>query len=290
MCGTENVVKDLYVGRSEIYSFYGKIPYCKKCIEKIYKKYFEEFQDEKKAVYMMCQRLDIPFKYSAYEGALKDASKRSWEIYQAYIGKINSLGSTNNYGNCFDDSDKWVEINQENLSNDDEDNDFEVTNEMKIFWGFGLDKMDYYFLEIELEEWKKTHKCDNRAELTLLKEICLKVLEIRKAREKKENVSKEQRDLQDLMKTASLDPAKANIASAGKSVDAFGVWVKDIETKRPAEWWEDQEKYKDMDGFTPYIKKYIVRPIKNFFTGSKDFNIDDIDIDTKDAESGEEDV
>ena len=77
------------------------------------------------------------------------------------------------------------------------------------------------------------------------------------------------------MKTASVDPAKANQASSGKLQDAWGVWVKDIEQFKPAEWHDRQEKYKDMDGFIPYIKDYIVRPIKNFITGQRDFQIKD---------------
>ncbi|HSH51936.1 MAG TPA: hypothetical protein VK982_09470 [Bacteroidales bacterium] len=84
------------------------------------------------------------------------------------------------------------------------------------------------------------------------------------------------------MKTASVDPAKANAISSGQSVDRFGVWIKDIEQYRPAEWWEQQEKYVDMDGFKLYIKDYIVRPIKNFFTGTKDFFVGGKDLSFKD--------
>lgn len=154
-----------------------------------------------------------------------------------------------------------------------------------LFWGKGFDIDDYIFLESELSNWKKTHKCDNQAEITLLKEICIKVLEIRKAREQRNSVGNLQKELQDLMRTCSVDPSKANQASAGKSHDAFGLWVKEIEQFRPAEWYEDQEKYKDMDGFIPYIKNYIIRPIENFFTGLRNFVVDDnIDADLDSVE------
>ena len=87
------------------------------------------------------------------------------------------------------------------------------------------------------------------------------------------------------MKTASVDPAKANAASAGKSHDAFGLWIKDIEQFKPAEWFEEQEKYKDMDGFILYIQNYIVRPIRNFITGNRDFQVNDnIDVSLDDDE------
>lgn len=282
-CGSVN--GDLYIGRSDLYAYYNKIVYCKKCIEEIYNRYLELKQDEKVAIYYMCRKLDIPFKHSAYEGALKESSDRGWKLYQAYIQKINSLGASNNYGNCFDDSDNF------NLDKDDDTMVYngEVDEDSKIFWGYGLDPKSYLFLDTELENWKRTHKCDNQAELTLLKEICMKILEIRQKREQGKDVGKEQKDLQDLMKTASVDPAKSNAASAGKSIDTFGMWVKDIEQFRPAEWHEQQEKYKDMDGFVTYIKNYIMRPIKNFLTGDRDFVINedmnfDLDVEIDEGE------
>jgi hypothetical protein len=175
---------------------------------------------------------------------------------------------------------------------DDELSQIEIDDDLKIFWGYGFTPKDYVFLELELANWKQTHKCDNHAELTLLKEICIKILDIRNKRASNESTSKEQKELQDLMKTASVDPAKANIASAGKSHDAFGVWVKDIEQFRPAEWFEQQEKYVDMDGFKPYLKNYVYRPIENFLTGIRNFfvdddidaNLDDVDIDVNEGE------
>lgn len=285
ICGSKNKLNnnDLYVSKSELYQHYGKLIYCKSCVEKIYNRYFQQSGDKKRATYLMCRRLDIPFKYSAYEGACKD--NRDWSFQQLYIGKINSLGSSNNYGLSFDDSDMWI---KDDITDDtDGEREFEhidIDETTKLFWGYGMPTQDYVFLDNELTSWKMTHKCDNRAEETLLKEICLKLLEIRKKRESNSDTSKEIKDLQDLMKTASVDPAKANSIGSGQTVDRFGVWLKDIEEKKPSDWWQNQEKYKDMDGFVPYIKNYIIRPIKNFFTGTKDFIVDGDDLSFKDVE------
>lgn len=179
----------------------------------------------------------------------------------------------------------WINSDADEVFGDIEGINEIVDDDLILFWGRGFDIDDYIFLESELSNWKKTHKCDNQAEVTLLKEICIKVLEIRKAREQKNSVGNLQKGLQDLMKTCSVDPSKANQASAGKSHDAFGLWVKEIEQFRPAEWYEQQDKYKDMDGFIPYIKNYIVRPIENFFTGLRNFVVDDnIDADLDSVE------
>jgi hypothetical protein len=255
----------------------GKTPICKECIKQyIYGLNGDLDLNKFKKVLML---IDYPFYQVEFESALKD-NKETIGIYLKNV-QLNHKGQT--WADGEHDYNKTI-INNEIV----EEEQNQIDNKLIMFWGNGFSFDDYNFLEFELSNWKSTHKCDNRAEETLLKEICTKILEIRKLREQGSSVSKEQKELQELMKTASVDPAKANVASAGKSVDAFGVWVKDIETKNPAEWWEDQEKYKDMDGFLPYIKKYIVRPIKNFFTGSKDFDTDAIDSQNEEPEDGDE--
>ena len=58
----------------------------------------------------------------------------------------------------------------------------EIPEEYSFEWGDGFELKDYEYLEREIEVWKRTHKCDNEAEETLLKEICLTKLGLRKSR------------------------------------------------------------------------------------------------------------
>ena len=294
-CGKTKLVKEYYQSQSNLYKHLKLLPICKTCIEDVYNEYKNKYEDEKVAIYQMCRLFDLPYTEGSYNGAIQHSEKTGWKSYQSYFKQINSFGDINNTGISFEYG-EYMTINGDSerymVKIEDTDYSEEGDVDVKIFWGNGFDEpYDYDFLEIELENWKKTHKCDNHAEVTLLKEICIKILEIRKLREQKKSVSKEQKELQELMKTASVDPAKSNSINSGENVDRFGVWIKDIEQKKPAEWWDDQEKYKDMDGFMPYIKDYIVRPIKNFFTGSKDFFIsgEDLSFTDKDDKDGEVD-
>lgn len=255
-----------------------KMSICVDCCGDIYNYYFSLYQNVPKALELTCEDLDVRFSKKALEQTqshidkLISGGKSANSIFGCYKSKLMSTVKKNEGSNCFRYRDSDTEIIQELRFNIDNGN---IDPDLILFWGEGFDYNSLIFLEAELGNWKQTHKCDNQAEVTLLKEICIKILAIRDTRSKNGNTSAELKELQELMKTASVDPAKANSASAGKSHDAFGVWIKDIEQFKPAEWHDKQEKYKDMDGFIPYIKDYIVRPIKNFITGSRDFHVND---------------
>jgi hypothetical protein len=261
----------------------GKMIWCKECVNKQYDEYLYKYNNVYSGIYYTCRRFDIPFfpdKVNWVASQLEDDNFKQ-KAFEIYMQKVFSL-HWDEVSVCFDDGATIAPEQFENIEGEE--------NRIKKWGNFGTDDLD--FLDYELEDWQKTHSCDNKAELTLLKQICIKELDIRKMQADHQDTSKALKDLQDLMKTASVDPAKANAASIGKSVDAFGVWVKDIEEKRPAEWFEDQEKYKDMDGFGTYLKNYVWRPIENFLTGARNFFVNDnldVNLDTVDLDSVEED-
>ncbi len=258
----------------------GFLSICRVCCNELYEHHFSIYGNLEDAIKMVCQDLDVRFSQEALKQTKSQVDKiiargdSTNKVFGYYKSKLSSTGKANEGLDSFRYRDSDFTTRED--ANAYNANAIDVDNEdLKLFWGKGFSYDDYVFLETELSNWKQTHKCDNYAELTLLKEICTKILEVRKKRELRNDTGKLQKDLQDLMKTASVDPAKSNIASSGKSHDAWGVWIKDIEQFEPAEWHEQQEKYKDMDGFDSYIKDYIVRPIKNFITNNRDFNIED---------------
>jgi hypothetical protein len=271
-CGNTNQ-KEFYSSINESHkATRGKLPWCKNCVSEQYDKFLKRYGSGKLAIYFLCKKFDIYFSVSAYEGAENHAIKTGWTIVQSYFKLINSFRDKNGYGTCFEESLDCLDNFNTSFENEDSES---IDEDLQIFWGKGFSTEDLIFLESELSSWKQTHKCDNQAEVTLLKEICIKILSIRNKRATNENTSNDLKELQDLMKTASVDPAKANAASAGKQLDCFGSWIKDIEQFKPAEWYKQQEKYKDMDGFEKYINNYIKRPIENFLTGVRNFFVDD---------------
>jgi hypothetical protein len=154
----------------------------------------------------------------------------------------------------------------------------EVENKeyLEKFWGGGMTQDDYDCLEEEFANWGIDPEKGSYGEKVLIKEICHKQNEIRKARIEGKSVDTLVKSMQEIMKNSALTPALQNAATSDKSVQAFGNWIRDIETLTPAEWFDKQIKFKDMDGMEADIKD-IHRSLGNFVTGSRDFNTTDLE-------------
>lgn len=83
---------------------HGKIPICKNCIDKMYIDYYTRSQNIKWSVYKMCEKLDIPFINSIYDGATKEKNGEWQKVFGAYIKTFNSMSSQNGWEYSFDSS------------------------------------------------------------------------------------------------------------------------------------------------------------------------------------------
>ena len=53
-----------------------------------------------------------------------------------------------------------------------------------------------------------------------------------------------------LMSDANVTPRDANAANDPENKNILGLWIKDIERTRPAEYFNDKSIYKDYDGIS----------------------------------------
>jgi hypothetical protein len=233
-----------------------------------------------KALLRTCKILNVAWVPNAVEATKTQVSKAmssgktDIQVFGIYKSKLSTLSNLNSdIQLTFDNSVSNIETNtNENVTDDQDFNKY-----LKDFWGPDLIFEDYEFLESELARYKKTHKCDTATEESLLRQICFAELDIRKSRMGKGggDASAVKR-LQELMRTASVDPAKAATANSGQAKDTFSSFIKIIEENEPAEFYsgKDKELFKDFDNIDFYFKKYVTRPLKNFITQSRDFNVD----------------
>jgi hypothetical protein len=256
----------------------GKFSICKECINLIFDGFMKTSGNSiSESIYKTCRTVNVLYSEKVVESLKLHLSKneekgRSYEpfgLYKSHLGKYLSLNKS--ILGIFEENVVFMKPeNEKELEFESED----FKEYLKKFWGDSLLREDYEYLESELARWKKTHSCQNAAEETLLREICFNNLEIRKARTEGKETGTLVKKLQELMKTANL----ANQSASGNSQqETFGLWIKEIEQTTPAEWWEDHQIFKDVDGVIKYIENYFVRAIRNFITSTKDFRIDDFD-------------
>lgn len=264
----------------------GYFSVCKACCQDIYNGYYRVERDISRALLMTCRKINLKFDEEAVKSTIlqlttyHENGKNTDNVIGIYKSKIVSVIKERISDEKSSINLTFVEPNYLILPENPLDNSKE-SYDLEQYWGSNLSFEDYQFLEKELADWKKTHRCDTKAEETLLKEICHKTLEIRKKREINNGSSPATlvKELQELMKTASVDPSKTSLANSGRSQDTFSSFIKIIEENEPADYYKDKELFKDFDNIDFYFKKYVTRPLKNFITQSRDFNVDTEDSD-----------
>ena len=302
-CNKMKVLSNFYESTSFLDRGTGYKCICKDCCNELFDDIYRDFKrlekwqnvnsdtitwtlQTEKAFDKTCRLLNLKFDYSCYDqvkshiNSIKNKGGKVNAIFGVYKSKLSSTCKSNGLvGFTYDFSDEVKEDckdqARERTDSVKKDMTEEDVHKMQMFWGKGLSRDDYEFLETELADWRNSHKCDNKADLTLLKEICLKELDLRKAREEGKDVDKLQTGLQNLMKTASVDPSKTSANAQTKASDSYGAWVKEVETMTPAEWHDNQEQYKDMDGLLTYLTNFVKRPILNFLSGTRNFELID---------------
>jgi len=284
-CMKNKPAKDFYEATDLFLDSNGKMSICKSCINVMYNNFYSTNLSLSKTIYKICKILNVAYLDEAIQ-MLEAQIKKKEEVggivenifgnYRTKLTFIRGRGDTIDL--------YFVEDNSSDgkIINNSLDDDYKDADYLKEFWGATFETNDYVFLEKELSELRNTHKINSYAEESLAKYVCLKQLEIRKYQNDHfgEVKATSVKELQTLMSSLAISPDKAKMVEEGKFLDTIGMKVKDLEENEPAIFLEHEmpELYKkDYFGDWQYIWNYMVRSMKNFITGSKDFNIDNND-------------
>jgi hypothetical protein len=259
----------------------GYFSVCKECCAKIYVGQYSVTHDLGKAIYNTCRILNIRFDDGAISSTKMhletqgktDDDPKTFGIYKSKVVSKNLNEGENAKYNDY----TFQEHTIAPVGNPMSDDAFEEAVSVKEFWGDGLELEDYRFLEKELADWKKSYAISTKADEFYIRQICLRILEIEKVRTAGNSPDSVMKSLQTLLKDAGLTPAQQTAASSGKGVETWGTIIKTIGETSPEEYYKNKELFKDFDNLGDYLQKYLTRPLKNFVTGSRDFNIVDID-------------
>ena len=121
-------------------------------------------------------------------------------------------------------------------------------------WG-NLPLQDLQYLEEQYNEWCNRYDVSTKSMEILVQEICYQQLNIKKKRASGDGVSKELKDLQELMNSAALKPIQESAAMAA-DVNTLGTWIKKFENEKPIP--EPVPEFKDVEGIKKYIRVWLL--------------------------------
>lgn len=280
-CGKESPTGNYYESKSILYKDIGKLTVCKNCISNIFDDISAKY-NERESIYRLCRKLDMPFHESAYEAAISHSKTTGWKIHRSYITKLNSLRKANRYTNDFEEGEKLGE--NQNSNNNIED----ISDEIKAFWGKGLENWEYDFLETELYNLKNDFECDDYGMEMIMKDISFINLDIYKGRAENRDVRNLIKTRSELMNDGNLKPIQATGASQNEKM-SLGVFIKKWENEKPIRKDLDDEMKKYIDTFmVGHLAK--MQGLENEATKKYEESIQEETIDFSDIYDDQEEV
>lgn len=269
----------------------GLLSICKDCTNILYERALSvENGSIQKAVLSLCRKLNIRYDERAINSALQHIQSKGSDplkIFNLYRAKLLVILRENVNDTLVDlsyqhENNDVIEIDESKFAN----SDVLDMDELRKFWGKGFEPEEIMILEEKFAEYSQTNSIDTHPEKVLLKYVCLKEYEIDKelSAKGKSSTATLTKEYQELLKSANISPASTAAASVGKAQETWGMFIKTIEEKEPAEVFKDDGLFKDYDNIEHIWNKYVVRSIKNFITGSRDFNVEEIESDYDDEE------
>lgn len=285
----------------------GKMSICIDCCSYLFNYYYSVHSRIDIALYELCKVTNVRYCSKTYSALMTSLEKNN---LQSQIDAINGEEQTDISGS-FDEIavntktsifGKYLSILRRIYSNKDENLYFDLYSNdrpegyedkstdkavseiitdvyktkmtaLEKKWGRQTEE-DYAFLEDEYNGWAKTKDVDEKSVDLLIREICLQQLYIRKKRDNGESISKGDLDaLTNLMDKCSITPDKLKENSSSKMMASWGTWIKDVETMSPAEWIENQELFKDVEGIEQYVDKHFGRSLRNYIGMQRDFRV-----------------
>ena len=138
----------------------------------------------------------------------------------------------------------------------DPDDDIEIPQEIKDFWGFGLQNKQYHFLDTKFKGWlEKVDASNDPAYEAILQNVCRLELQIQEAMADGSDVAKLSREYNSLLGSLKLQPKQNDIKEMTDSM-CFGNLIKQWEDEEPIP--EPDDAFKDVDGIGHYISVWFL--------------------------------
>jgi hypothetical protein len=275
-CGKDKDNTQYYGSQSPFHKFTGKVTVCKDC-------FWEFVGEDVDRLKIALRMIDRPFLIELYESSLQEAEKTNKSALGMYM-KNSSMPQYR--GLNWDDSDFEGHKSSKEIHSEKVDVEELLKTELldediltlRKKWG-KFETEDYVYLESFYNEYAHSYATDTPVQINLYKNIAKVHLQA-----EKELSEGDTRTFKDLMELSSklhndgnIKPIQSTGANDDKGLSTYGLWIKTIEQDEPCEHFESKPTYEDYDKFQKYIDKWFIRPFKNIFNISKDFDVRDDD-------------
>lgn len=225
-----------------------RMPYCNDCCNGLYtitSKDFPEYHDTYRRV---CMILDVYYSDALAEAAFKDSNDGNRVTkYLSLLNNRPQLADKTYTDNVQEDIEKSVSEIYRSVPDVVE---YEVTQEMRDDWGFGLDDKSIHFLDLKFKEWSKDVECESVTQKAIIKNICLIQLQIQKAMETEADITKLVNQFNTSLASANMQPKQKSDSEYLTDNQCFGLKIKEWEDEEPIS--EVDERFKDVDKIKHY--------------------------------------
>lgn len=254
----------------------GYLPICKKCIDRYYDQLVEFFSgNEEKAIDRVCQIADWYYLDDIWASTRKISADRS--RVGAYPSKMvlqhwKDKGTT--YLDTVRDRASVVLQSYDDLEEMQEMGDTAITKRQVKQWGLGFEENEYKLLDEHYKSLKDSIDTNDIVQDTLAKDLCeIKVQQVRaRNRGDVDTFQKLTKLYQDTLKSANLKVKNAELDAANDDQACWGVFIRDVEEHTPADLYKDRSIFRDIDNIQSYFERFVTRPVKNFFGGTREMD------------------
>lgn len=261
----------------------GFMAICKNCVDGLYDYYYKKYENVKLAVKDVCRKLDIYYSSKFLETYISGEQKVS---PVGYMCTMNSLvgNREKNYDNTLNESELMTA--SDGISQDAES---EQRKEAMNMFGAGYDPGEYDMLFEHYQNLKRQFDSVDAAQEVLIKDLCtIHIMKQRSVRAKDfDGVDKAMKLYQATLKNSGLSQKK-NDVDESEDNKCWGNFINMIEHHAPAEIYKDKRLFDDYDDVKGYFKRFILRPMINFFSGGTQMDEEySVEVGEKDEELNE---
>lgn len=254
----------------------GKVPYCKKCLQKIFEYYKNETNSEKTAAYFTLMKIDTPLIEEIFDSVVN--KKGSFNL-STYMAELQKRDSNKDIWQDFSGTD--VELKDISEVKTIAERKKEI-NTLEKKWGIQDCIEDYDFLEETFDRYTQGVEFVNSQQEDLYKDLCRDRLLLRKINDNRyngdESIDKVQNRISKTMSTLKLDQFESNRPKTLSEQSLFEK-IRLCDENNVKDIYSEPSKYYDLNKVQYYNEKFSLRPLANMLVGNRDFsvNLEDID-------------